>query len=214
MNYFYDVILNMDEDNCFEFYEWDNFDPIEVIKKIPLYRVDSETLKDFFLYKVNVSQEFLESIQDKTVVKNNKLNKTIKYACILCDTKNSLAIEFNEKGLVCCMSNLLLEDDSNLNEFIYSYKKKNISYEKIEKRKANKKLRQEDMIKKVIRLEINTLLDSNDLEKLKYLFYEWFSYLESDINKIKEKIKSELNKDIDSNMQHVYNIIKLSYNKA
>ena len=114
MNYSYDVLINMNEDSLFSFYEWENYDPIELVKKIPIYRVSTKILRDFMLYDVQVTKEFLEENKDKTILKNSKLNKTIKYACLLCDTKNAVVIEFNDNGEVISRSSLLLEDEANI----------------------------------------------------------------------------------------------------
>ena len=214
MNYFYDILLNMDEESNYKFYEWDSIDPIELVKKIPLFRVDSKTLNDFYIYNIKVSNDFLNNLLDKTFLKNDKLNKTIKYACLLSDTKSSIAVEFDNNGYVISISELLLDDDININEIIYTCKETSIDYEKQNIRKITNKLRQEEMIKKIIKIEINTLIDNNMIEKLQYLFYEWFSYIEEDKDNIKIKIDKELKKDIDSNMQHIYDIIKLSYHKV
>ena len=52
MYYYYDVLLNFgSEEEVYEFYEWDNEDTIEFVKKIPLFRVSTQTLLDQFKYK-------------------------------------------------------------------------------------------------------------------------------------------------------------------
>ena len=43
MDYYYDVLLNF-QDNYYMFYEWDEDDTIEYVKKIPLIHVDSKTI--------------------------------------------------------------------------------------------------------------------------------------------------------------------------
>jgi len=214
MNYFYDVLINMNEDNVFCFYEWENYDPIELIKKIPLYRVSTQTLKDFYMFDIQVTQEFLNSILDKTILKNNKINKTLKYACLLCDTKNSIVVEFNEDGTIISRSNLLLDDEANVLEFIYSYKENKIEYQKKDLLVLNKLLRQEELVRKVINLEFNTMIENNDIAKLKYLFNEWFGYEEDNIIEMKRKIKKELSKDISSKTKEIYDLIMLSYNNS
>lgn len=214
MNYCYDVLINISEDNVFNFYEWEDFDPIELVKKIPLYRINSSVLKDFYSCDIKVDKEFLNEIMDKTILKNSKINKTIKYACLLCDCKNALVVEFNDFGEIVGRSNLLLEDESNIIEFIYSYNEIKIKYEKLKNREIKNFLRQEDLIKKVIKLELTSLVENKNYTKLKYLFNEWFGYEESSIDKIKNKIIKELSMSIDNNSFKVYNIIKDSYNNV
>jgi len=214
VNYFYDVLINMNEEEIFNFYEWENYDPIELVKKIPLYRVNTKTLKDFYLCNVKVSEEFANELLDKTLIKNNTYNKTIKYACLLCDTKNSIVVEFNVKGKVISKSRLLLEDEANVLEFIYTYKETIINYQIEGKNIIKNFLRQEEMIKKVIKTEFNTIIEDNNNSKLKYLFNEWFGYEENNIDIIKIKIKKELKKENILKAKEIYNLIMLSYNKS
>ena len=110
MDYFYDILINMNEDDVYNFYEWENFDVIEHIKQIPIFRVSTKLFKDFYSNYVQVKEEFLNNILDKTIIKNSKFNKTIKYGCLLCDTKNVLVVEFNDSGEVISRSSLLLEE--------------------------------------------------------------------------------------------------------
>ena len=170
MDYFYDILINMNEDDIYNFYEWENYDIIEYIKKIPLFRVSTKTLIDFYSNFVQINEEFLINLLDKTVTKNSKLNKTIKYGCLLCDTKNVLVVEFNDCGEVISRSSLLLEDEANILEVIYNYKETNITYVNLGNRNISQKLRQEKLIKRVIKLEFNTLIDDNNQAKLKYLY--------------------------------------------
>lgn len=214
MNYFYDVIINMNEESIFNFYEWENYDPIELVKKIPLFRVSTQTFKDFYMNNLKVSQEFLNSIVDKTILKNNKINKTIKYACLLCDTKNSLVVEFDEEGNIVSRSSLLLDDEANVLEFIYSYKETKIDYKKNNNIIINSFLRQEELIRKVINIELKTIIENNNEVKLKYLFNEWFGYEEDNISKMKNKIEKELNMELSSKTKDIYDLIVLSYNKS
>ncbi len=213
MNYCYDIFINMNEDKPLFFYEWENFDPIELIKKIPLFRVNTKTLKDFYLYDIEVNKELLDSLLDKTIIKNNKLNKTIKYACLLCDSKNTLVVEFNSDGKIFSRSNLLLEDEAQIIEFIYSYNEVKIDYKRGDLLNSQNILRQEELVKKIIMIELKTILENNNDSKLKYLFNEWFGYEENDLTKMKDKIMDELNKGISNKTNKIYNLIVMSYNK-
>ena len=214
MEYCYDILINLNENSAYNFYEWEDYDPIELIKKIPIFRVDSKILKDFYLYNIKVSNDFLNTLSDKTILKNNKINKTLKYACLLCDTKNTLVVEFDEEGNLINRSTLLLEDDANIIEFIYNYKETKINYEKKDLINYKNILRQEEIIKKVIKTEINTLLANKNFLKLKYLFNEWFGYEESDFRKIKNIMFEDLDYKINLITQKIYNLIILSYSKS
>lgn len=214
MNYCYDILININEDSVYKFYEWDKCDPIEFIKKIPLYRVSNKVINDFLLNRVKVSIELLNEIQDKTILKNNKISQTIQYSCVLCDCKNCLVVEFNSLGEVVGRSNLLLEDEINILEFIYSYNESKVSYEKLEIYNISNSLRQEDLVKKVIKLEVETLLKNNNSMKLKYLFNELFEYEEDNTEIISSCIKKELKKHLSNKTKKVYDLILLSYSNS
>ena len=129
MNYYYDILLNFQDTYCM-FYEWAQDDSIDFIKKIPLFHVDNKTYKDLLTKKIKINSLFLQSILNKTKVKQNKL---LKYACIFGDGKNALAVEFNDNGIINYKSSILLEDELNINEFMYSIELCKLDYEIIAK---------------------------------------------------------------------------------
>lgn len=214
MNYYYDIILNWNELNAYEFYEWNDFDYLELIKKIPLIKVKHKTLVDLICNKVRVEKEFLEMIKDKTLVSNKKNFKRIDYACLFTDTKNVIALEFNEEGLSISRSNLLIDDDLNVLEVIYGIKETNLNYEILNKIDNEPTLRQEREAKKLILLEINNLYEKKEIDKLKYLYYEYKKENINDIDYIYEQIKSDLDKKLNKEILKLYYIIKLSYHKV
>lgn len=209
MNYYYDVVLNFLE-NSYLFYEWDELDNIEYIKKIPLFQVDSQTFHDFFEFKVKVDSEFLEEIENKTIKKNGKL----KYACLLADKNNAYAYEFDESGFVITRSSLVLNDELSLIDYIYTVQTREIKYEKFEKLKSNKETRISSKIKKFINLEIEKLYQEKNEDKLKFLYLEWFNKKENNIDKIYKEMVNKLKKEISEEEISIYNIIKLSYNNV
>ena len=64
MIYVYDIILNWtDEDKIYEFFEWELNDDLEHIKKIPLFKIDSNTFDDILNYEVKTNDIFLNKIK-------------------------------------------------------------------------------------------------------------------------------------------------------
>ena len=51
MHYYYDVLANLDT-TLWEFYEWEQTDPIISIKKLPLVRVSENDIITFMKYQV------------------------------------------------------------------------------------------------------------------------------------------------------------------
>ena len=213
MYYYYDLLLNFgEEEKLYEFYEWEKEDSIDFVKKIPLYRFSNTILKDLLESKVKFPNSFLEEIKHKTFLKGKEA--TIEYACLLCDTKEAIAIECNKIGEVIGRSKLLLNDEMNLNEIVYSMKETKINYEWIKKYSKKGELRQIEKIKKLIKCEIRTLYKSKNTSKLKYLYYEWFNKMEKNIEKIKQEMEKCLASAYDKNLEKIYNVIKISYNKV
>lgn len=210
MYYYYDVYLNFSsEGEVFSFYEWESSDTLEFVKKIPLYHVSSETLKDNLEYKVKYSNNLYKLLKGKAIIKD----KDNIDACIfiISDKNNSLALEINEEGLVIARSKLLLEDEVNINEMIFTIKETELDYKCLEKYKENVGLRQEEKIKKTIKCEIENLKKENNKSKLKYLYYEWFNKKCDDVYLMYQDMLDDLEKNYHDNLKVIYDFIKLSY---
>jgi len=210
MNYYYDVLLNF-QDIYYMFYEWDELDNIEFIKKIPLVHTESKTICDMISKKIKVNLDFLNQLENKTKLKQNKY---LKYACIISDGKNSIAIEFNDNGEIISKSSLTIEDELNINEFIYYVNKINIQYETIADEILNKEIRQEKKIKKILKLEINDMYKNKNFSKLKYIYLEWFNELLDSIDLMYKNMLNKLNKELTDKEYYIYELLKISYNNV
>lgn len=214
MNYYYDIILNWSESIPFSFYEWNDFDYLELIKKIPFIRVKHKNLIDIWSNNIKISSTILNNIKDKTLVSSKDTMCKIDYACLFTDNKNVIAIEFNEKGESINRSKLLIDDEMNALEVSYSLKEEEIEYEIIKKLEEEKGLRQISEAKRLISLEINNLYQNKELSKLRYLFYEYKGEKSEDINKIYDILNAELENNFNEDFFRIYDIIKLSYHKV
>ncbi len=210
MDYYYDVMLNFGE-YYFMFYEWDKDDTIEYIKKIPLKHVSNKIIIDMLNNKIKVNNEFLNKIKDKTKLKDNKI---LRYCCIFSDGKTSLALEFNDSGESICKSSILLDDEININEFMYNIKETNIEYEIINKDDYFNETRQERKIKNLIKMEIETLYQKHNDSKLKYIYLEWFNKLEEERDIMYKNMLNKLNDSLTNREYKIYELIKLSYNNV
>ncbi len=210
MNFYYEIKLNFDDEQLLEFYEWEANDNLDNFKKIPLIKISTPLLQKIYSSEFIISDEFLNSIKGKSIVKKGDLLT----ACIFCDTKNCIAIEFNDIGKSVSRSNLLLEDENNICEIAYSLKNRNIDISKIKEYKLKNNFRQEEKIKRIILTELKELYDNKDFEKLKYLYYEWFNLISEDYNEILKKSIEDLNRGITKEQYNIYNLIKLSYSNV
>ena len=214
MNYYYDIILNWSENQEYEFYEWNDTDYLELIKKIPLMKIKHKDFVNVLTNKIKVSEDFLKEIKDKTLLNTKKVINKIEYACLITDGKNVLALEFNKEGLVISRSKLLVDDELGILEFAYNLKEIIFIYEIISPLEYNFYLRQEREAKHLILLEINNLYQNKDKAKLKYLYYEYKEETLDDINLIYHNIIDDLDKDFNKDLLKLYYVIKLSYHNV
>lgn len=212
MNYYYDLILNFSLENIL-FYEWDDTDNLEYIEKIPLFKIIEKDMSKILENNIKINQDFLLLIKDKTTIKSRGIINTINYACIFTDAKSAIAIEFNDKGEVIGRSNLLLEDDLNVIEMAFTLKKKEISYEILNKIEVNTTLREITKMKSFIKNEIVKLYEEKNKDKLSFLFLEWFGINDNNLKNIYQTMLAELENELDDKQCKVYEIIKLSYSK-
>ena len=209
MNFYYDLVLNFLDTN-YLFYDWDEFDNIEYIKKIPIFQVTSKRFKEMYQYNGKVTLEFLKELEDKTILKKDKL----KYACIIADKNNAMALEFASDGNIIARSSLMLKDEISLLEYLYTIPISDIEFVKEQVLKINNDIRKCQKIKKFIMTELKRLEEENNIAKLKFLYLEWFNEKEDDLTKIKQRMTKRLAKGINEEEIHIYNIIKLSYNNV
>lgn len=209
MNYYYKIDLNFNEE-LYSFYEWSINDKIEHLKKIPIVKVRSNILKKVYSNEIIISEDFINFIKGKSIIKN--VNYEI-IACIFCDDNNCVAIEFNKDGKSISRSNLLLEDENNIIDICHKIKQKELKFEIIKSIKINDEFRQERFMKKIIKKEINELYKNKKEDKLRYLYYEWFNKEESNINKLFLEMNENLKIDFCDIHYKIYKIIELSHNK-
>lgn len=214
MNYYYDIILNWNEEEAYNFYEWNDTDCFELVKKIPFFKVKHKTLVDLLTYKIEVDKDFLALIKDKTVVSGKNVINRITYACLITDNKSVIALEFNEEGLSINKSKLLVDDELNALEVTFSLKEYFLDYRIIDKVKTHQTLRQEQEAKKLINLEINSLYQRKDLAKMRYLYYEYKKEQENDLETIYHNLMDDLKNNFNPEILKLYYIIKLSYHNV
>lgn len=209
MNYYYDLVLNFNE-TAFMFYEWNENDVIELIKKIPLFSVNNKVLKDLIYNEIVVDKEFLNLIEDKCELKNG----TLKYVALFASKNGAIALEFKNDGKSISRSFLQVDDEIGVTEMLYTIPLFKFDYTLGQKIKINKNLRIEEDIKKFIELEIDSLYKKGNFDKLKYLYNEWFLKDSDDLNIIYKDMKEKLKGDLTDKEMNIYNLIRLSYNNV
>ncbi len=209
MNYYYDVVVNFQEKN-YRFYEWNENDEIEIIKKIPIFYVNAKTIKDIINNQIEVNSSFLEQIKNKTEIKEKKL----EYVALFITKNASIVLEFNKVGLAITRSYLQVEDECNILEILYTLPLYKLEYKIKNKIATINELRIEQELKKFLLIEIEELYKNKNIKKMQFLYNEWFKKDCNDINKIYLDIKEKLNHELTENEINIYNLIKLSHNNA
>lgn len=210
MYYYYDILLNFGSDSeLYEFYEWEENDYLEYVKKIPVFRVNNKTIKDCLESRIEFKNDFVNLIEGKTILK--KKDSDNLRMCLLSDSNHAIGIELDKTGKVVSRSKMLLEDEINLNDVLFTMKETTLEYNILEKWSVNKSLRQVDKIKKVVQCEIDTLYETNNISKLKYLYYELFNKNSDSLDTLHDDIENYLHNVYNDNLQEIYDLIKLSY---
>lgn len=212
MNYIYDILVNFnDGDRLIEFFEWNETDLFEHIKKIPIYRISSKQMQEICNNKIILDKEHLIRIKSKTQLYNNT---DIKYALIVTDLNKAIALEFNNQGEVISRSTFLLDEEESIIEEAYNFKEELLKYELSDEYKIDYYLTRKELFKKNYLLkELNFLEKNKDYEKLNYLYEEIFkkdnlTYKER-ILRLIENIKNNYN----FKHNELYEIIRLTYTK-
>ncbi len=213
MNYVYDILLNFnDEERIVEFYEWTEKDIYEYIEKIPIFRINSNTMHDICTKKIKVYNDFLTIIKGKTISPQNK--KDLKYAVIFSDANKVIAIEFNNKGLEICKSGLLLDEEEEVIDEIYELPLTKISYEIIKENDIDYFITREEKFKKNYLLnELNDLSKKCNHSKFNYLYLECYPDDSLSFTERIDKMRNDINNNHNFNYNELYEIIRLTYTK-
>lgn len=177
MIFVYDILLNwFEEGRMIEFFEWDLNDELEHIKKIPLFRVERETLQEIVRSFVQFSSSFLEKIKNKTEGYYHNEVDTIFYACLLSDGEKCIALELDEKGRTLYKSSLLLDEEEEILELVEELTTMTLDYEvcskEIKKENGEYLTRTEQQNKNYLVKELKKMWHDQELSKVGYLYEE------------------------------------------
>ena len=213
MTNIYDVLLNFtDEEKIPEFFEWDNNDILDHVKKIPLIRISKNKLNDFINYNLVVEESFLEQIKNKTYAYKKESN--LEYATLLSDINKVIAVEFDKKGNIISRSSLLLDEEEDILAEVMDLEEENISYKIKNKYNINYFLtRQEQKRKNYLLKEITNLYKENNIDKLTFLYEELYKKDNLSFEEMYKKLKQDITKDYSKKHNLLYDIVRLTYIK-
>lgn len=187
MIYIYDVTVNFNDD-ILNFYEWEENDILNRVKKTLLIKVNNNFYKKLIQKSIILDASFLDLIKNKTEIHNNKQNEALPYACIFTNGSDALMVSFNKKGKIMERSKFPIDEELEILEIASNLIERTIKHKLI---KSNYKLeilrREEKRILNLILKELELIKD--DKEKIKYLYFEWFNKRSESDNLYEELIK-------------------------
>lgn len=192
MIFIYDIWINLN-DIFYDFYEWDENDFTEHVRKIPLFRINSSMMEMLIKKNILINKSFLMSIYNKCEIFNNRSVELFEYCATFSDINRVIIVSFNKEGKVLELSSLSLSEEIEILDISETLTTKDIKYEKLENNYERCTLtrRENFIINKIIK-ELEKIKD--DKEKLKYLCFEWFGNNdEASFEKLAEAIKKDFN---------------------
>ena len=214
MIYIYDILLNLcDNDNIYDFYEWDNNDIIENVKRIKLIHINSDVYDCILNYNFTVDNDFLLKIFNTCELYKNKKARVINYMALFSDGSRVIAVEFNSEGLSISKSKLLLDEEDEIAILASNLELYNLNYKKGSRVLENNFLtRREMLIKRYLEKEIIDSYVNKKYDKLKYLYQEYFDEDIKCLKDMKNKLLDSL-KVIDNKHKELYKLLRISSKK-
>ena len=193
MIYIYDIIVNFNKD-LYDFYDWTETDIIEHIRKVPLIRVNSKSFSKILNKNILINKTLLEKIYNKTEIYSNKILEKVNYGVLISNGNNIIAVIFTKNGVVDKYSRLLIDEELEIKEIAKNLDEFNLEYKIINNKNLyNRFTRQEKRKINVILNELTKIKNNKEIEKLSYLYFEWFNkentnenFYEELINNIKQ----------------------------
>lgn len=207
MTYIYDVTLNFNE-VLYDFFEWNNSDNLIHVRKIPIFKVSNDTFLNVLTYEVQLSDEILYKIKDKTDTYGKKTKSFT--SCLIRNEDNIIALKFDDNGISKQVSSIIIEEELDILEIRVSMTK-SFEYKTLNKRKFLTSTRYDSVNRTYLQKQINSLNIDNDREKIKYLYFEYFGKYINDEKTALNKLKKEIIKDNYNN--NLKDFFKLSSNR-
>ena len=206
MTYIYDILLNFNK-KLIEYFEWEDNDDIKYVKKIILFKTNTNTVKDIIENIVILDKNFTNNIPKYEINNIKEGNKL----CLLTDGKISIGLLI-KNNKVEYISRMLLDEEYETLLNSETLEETNINYKIIKKRinNNNTTLTRTELKKQKLLLEkLNTLYNNRMKDVLIYLYYEYTNKECQDIDYIYNYLVKSLT---DFNDRHIelFNILLTS----
>lgn len=214
MIYIYDILLNFSDAILYEFYEWNTNDHIDNMKRIKLAKISKKDFDLFLNYKIKIDSDFLLKIFKTCEVYLNKGIEVLDYCVLFSDGVRVLAMEFNKNGISECKSKLLLDEEEEIASLATNLEFTEIKFELIKEDVMNRFLtRKEIKMRKYLINEIKDSYRNKNLNKLKFLYTEYFDDNESNPEVMVNSLIDSMANDLDDKHINLYNLLCLSHKK-
>lgn len=208
MNYVYDILLNFKED-FIDFYDWNTRDGLDHIRKIPIFKVETKVLRDFLDYSIELERQELEKIENQTEIFLGRKVKSIRYACLLTDSRKVIALKIKDKKMY--ISDLLLDEEDSSLDMTSLLSLWDLKYKKLDKRVATSfKTRKQVEFERNLDIELKKLMTEENLSKLKYIYYECFDEKEEKREVMLHKIHLELKENFSNFSKKIDYLLKIT----
>lgn len=189
MIYIYDILLNFSKNKIYDFYEWDKEDKIDHVKKIKLIKVNSKIIDDLFTYNIT-----LLDVKKSELEKGCELfkNKQVKKAMLFTDGYRVLAVLFNDQYKSVARSKLLLEEELDVLDISEKLNEVELIYKKGTKIEEEFYTRKELEIKQKLEREIKKAYKKQEVNKLGYIYIEYFNKEEKNIEILYQNLLDSL----------------------
>lgn len=215
MIYIYDILLNFcDCEEIYDFYEWNQNDTIENIKRIKLVHVDKMMLDDLLYYDGNIDSNFLLKVYRTCEVYTNRKVKTLDYCGLFSDGERVLAIEFDEEGKPIYKSKLLIDEEEEIAILACNLEYFSIVYEKKNRVLENRFFtRSEILIRNYLMKEIEECYSKKNFGKLRFLYEEYFEEESTSYQRMLQALLESMKNSLDSKHMDIYQVLKLANKK-
>ena len=206
MTYVYDILLQFTDVNTYlNFFEWDNRKLLTHIKKIPLLKISSKQLIEIYQNKIQLN----ESSWNKLHGKSYQINKKRLYAFLVTDGMKVVALAFNQNYILEKRSEVLLEEEEEIIRLSDNLPFTKLDYQILNQTYYTRFLtKKEMMIKSYLQLEFTKSYKNEDINKLTYLYKEYFDCMESNLKKMYEQLLNSLN-HVNKKHEKIYDLLQL-----
>lgn len=215
MIYIYDILLNFcDCEEIYDFYEWNQSDTIENIKRIKLVHVDKDMLDDLLYYDGNIDTSYLLKVYRTCEVYTNRKVKVLDYCGLFSDGERVLAIEFDEGGKPIYKSKLLIDEEEEIAILATNLETFPIIYDRKDRVLENRFFtRNEILIRNYLMKEIEECYNKKNYGKLRFLYEEYFEEESTSYQRMLQALLDSMKNSLDSKHMDIYQVLKLANKK-